>query len=136
MLFLPFAASTVTFDYFDNVNIESLTHGKFRVVAMQLGLKNTLFDYLLVTDTFFLLFGFIFVTLCIWVYTGSFLITVSTILAVVFSLGISFAIYTFVLRITFFPFMNVLAIIVAVGNNGFIHIFRMEGVLSYRVLVL
>ncbi|XP_015609573.1 protein dispatched homolog 1 isoform X2 [Cephus cinctus] len=115
MLFLPIAASSASLDFYRGLSVDGLTYGKFRVLGMQLGLKSTLFDRLLVSDSRLVLAGFAFVTICIWVYTGSLLLTATTILAVLFSLGISYAVYTLVLRITFFPFMNLLAIVVAVG---------------------
>ncbi|XP_012280511.1 protein dispatched [Orussus abietinus] len=115
MLFLPIAASSASLNFYRELNVEALTYGKFRVLGMQLGLKSTLFDRLLMSDSRLVLAGFAFVTVCIWAYTGSFLLTTSTILAVLFSLGISYALYTLILRIAFFPFMNLLAIVVAVG---------------------
>lgn len=124
MLFLPIAASSATLDFYKNLNFEGLSYGKFRVVAIDLGLKSTLFDRLLVSDSSLLLSGFAFITVCIWVYTTSIFLTITTILAVLFSLGISYAIYTLVLRINFFPFMNLLAVVVAVGigaDDAFIY---------------
>ncbi|KAL6444551.1 hypothetical protein ACFW04_001990 [Cataglyphis niger] len=124
MLFLPIAASSATLDFYKAIENNDLMYGNFRVQGMQLGLKSTLFDRLLVSDSSLVLIGFIFVTLCIWTYTGSIVLTITTILAVLFSLGISYAVYTLVLRIQFFPFMNLLAIVVAVGigaDDAFIY---------------
>jgi len=115
MLFLPIAASSATLDFYKAIKNNDLMYGNFRVQGMELGLKSTLFDRLLVSDSSLVLLGFIFITFCIWAYTGSIVLTITTIFAVVFSLGISFAVYTLVLRIEFFPFMNLLAIVVAVG---------------------
>ncbi|XP_076675738.1 protein dispatched isoform X2 [Andrena cerasifolii] len=124
MIFLPIAASSATLDFYKGLNTDGLSYGKFCVKGMQLGLKSTLFDRLLVSDSILLLTGFAFVTVCIWAYTGSLLLTVTTIIAVIFSLGISYAFYTLVLHIKFFPFMNLLAIVVAVGigaDDAFIY---------------
>ncbi|KAK0169992.1 hypothetical protein PV328_010611 [Microctonus aethiopoides] len=115
MLFLPIAVSSATLDFYKSITPDGLSYGNFRVLGMEFGLKSTLFDRLLVSDSSLLLSGFAFVTICIWVYTSSIILTVATLLAVIFSLGISYAIYTLVIRITFFPFMNLLAIVVAVG---------------------
>lgn len=123
MLFLPIAASSATLDFYKAIENDDLMYGNFRVQGMQLGLKSTLFDRLLVSDSSLVLVGFIFVTLCIWTYTGSIVLTITTIFAVLFSLGISYAIYTLVLRIQFFPFMNLLAIVVAVGKYFCIKIY-------------
>ncbi|XP_019696069.1 protein dispatched isoform X2 [Harpegnathos saltator] len=126
MLFLPIAASSATLDFYKEIDTKNndLTYGKIRVQGMQLGLKSTLFDRLLVSDSSLLLAGFVFVTLCIWAYTGCIILTITTIFAVVFSLSISYAVYTLVLRIQFFPFMNLLAIVVAIGigaDDAFIY---------------
>ncbi|XP_054006493.1 protein dispatched isoform X1 [Hylaeus anthracinus] len=115
MIFLPIAESSATLNFYKELNNDGLSYGKFCIKGMQLGLKSTLFDRLLVSDSVLLLIGFAFVTVCIWAYTGSLLLTVTTIIAVIFSLGISYALYTLVLHIHFFPFMNLLAIVVAVG---------------------
>lgn len=116
MIFLPIAASSASLDFYKELNNNGLSYGKFKVQGMQLGLKSTLFDRLLVSDFSLVLTGFGFVTLCIWIYTGSLLLTITTFFAVLFSLGISYAVYTLVLQIKFFPFMNLLAIVVAVGK--------------------
>ncbi|XP_026674995.1 protein dispatched [Ceratina calcarata] len=124
MLILPIAASSATLDFYNGLKNDALSYGKFCVKGMQLGLKSTLFDKLLVSDSTLLLVGFGFVTICIWAYTSSLLLTVTTIVAVIFSLGISYAFYTLVLHIKFFPFMNLLAIVVAVGigaDDAFIY---------------
>ncbi|XP_012135069.1 protein dispatched isoform X1 [Megachile rotundata] len=124
MIFLPIAASSATLDFYKELNSGGLSYGKFGVKGMQLGLKATLFDRLLVADSILLLTGFAFVTICIWAYTSSLVVTVATIIAVIFSLGISYAFYTVILHVKFFPFMNLLAIIVAVGigaDDAFIY---------------
>ncbi|XP_033310868.1 protein dispatched [Bombus bifarius] len=124
MLFLPIATSSATLDFYKGLGDNDLSYGKFCVKGMQLGLKSTLFNQLLVSDSILLLVGFAFVTVCIWAYTGSFLLTVTTIIAVIFSLGISYAFYTLILHIKFFPFMNLLAIVVVVGigaDDAFIY---------------
>lgn len=118
-LFLPIAASSATLDFYKEIDSDDLKYGNFHVQGMQFGLKSTLFDRLLVSDSSLLLVGFVFVALCIFAYTGSIILTITTILAVLFSLGISYAVYSFVLRIKFFPFMNLLAIVVAVGQYSY-----------------
>jgi hypothetical protein len=123
MIILPIAASSASLDYYNDINITHLNYKSLYISAMQFGLKNTLFDQLLISDSFHILFGSSFITICIWFYTRSFLITVSTILVIIFSLIISYAIYTLALKITFFPFMNLLTVIIAVGKIKFIRKF-------------
>ena len=45
----------------------------------------------------------------------SFFLTLATAASIAFSLGLAYALYTLVLRIKFFPFMNILASVIAVG---------------------
>lgn len=87
MIFLPIAASSATLDFYRELNNGGLSYGKFCVKGMQLGLKSTLFDRLLVSDSVLLLTGFAFVTICIWAYTGSLFLTTTTIIAVIASLA-------------------------------------------------
>jgi hypothetical protein len=115
MLFLPIAASSATLDFYEAIDNNDLTYGDFHVQGMQFGLKSTLFDQQLLSDSSLVLASFILIALCIWIYTCSIVLTITTIFTVVFSLGISYAVYTLIFCIKFFPFMNLLAIVVAVG---------------------
>jgi len=80
------------------------------------GLKNTLFNKCLVQDTWMIGAGGTFVLVCMWLYTGSLFVTIMTVIAIVFSLGISYFMYTLVFELNFFPFMNLLATVVAIGK--------------------
>ncbi|CAH1965247.1 unnamed protein product [Acanthoscelides obtectus] len=82
---------------------------------MDFGIKNSLFDVYLIYDMWLLAFGSLFVFVCIWIYTKSLFLTLMTIIVIVFSLGISYFMYVLVLEISFFPFMNLLATVVAIG---------------------
>lgn len=86
------------------------------IPAIDMGLKNALFDECLISDGWLLGLGGLFVVLCMSFYTASLFITVMTILAVTFSLGVSYFIYTFIFELSFFPFMNMLAVVVVVGE--------------------
>ena len=79
------------------------------------GLKETLFDKLLIADCVFLGIGGGIVVLLMWCYTGSLFITVVTMLTVVCAIIIAYFIYTFILEIEFFPYMNVLTTVIAIG---------------------
>lgn len=83
---------------------------------MDLGLKNALFDESLLIDCWLVGLGGIFVMSCIWIYTSSVFITIMTVMAVIFSLGIAYFMYSIVFDMSFFPFMNLLAIVVLIGN--------------------
>ncbi|XP_066996222.2 protein dispatched [Anabrus simplex] len=115
MLILPIACSSATLHYFQTLDVPSLRYGNVEVAALEFGLKNTLFDECLMRDTWMLGVGGTFVLVCMWLYTGSLFVTIMTFIAIGFSLGISYFMYTLVFELRFFPFMNLLASIVAVG---------------------
>lgn len=82
---------------------------------MDMGLKNILFDDCLRIDSWLMGLGFLFVLACIWLYTKSFILSLMTMCAIVFSLGLAYFIYSLVFKMSFFPFMNLLAVVVIVG---------------------
>ena len=53
--------------------------------------------------------------LMVWMFTGSITITLASISSIAFSLGLSYFTYTFIFRLQFFPFMNVLSVVIALG---------------------
>lgn len=115
MIFLPIAKSTEALPFYHNIGPVLPSNELVAVVALDLGIKNALFDECLIKDGWLVCLGAFFVLICIWMYTNSFFITVMTVIANVFALGISYFIYTFVFELPYFPFMNLLAIIVLVG---------------------
>ncbi|XP_054271715.1 protein dispatched isoform X2 [Macrosteles quadrilineatus] len=115
VLFLPMARSSAVLEYYNILEGKNLQIGDVYVSAIDFGLKNTLFDEYLMRDMWLIAMGAVFVLGCMWVYTGSFFITVMTIIAIAFSLGVAYFIYTLIFELHFFPFMNLLASIVAVG---------------------
>lgn len=82
------------------------------------GIKEKLFDLEILTDIYLIYLSTGFIMLCVLFYTGSPIITVVTLLNIIFSLSVSYFIYTFVLDMKFFPFLNVLAIIVLIGISA------------------
>lgn len=115
IIFIPLACSTAILPYYHELEKYTLDYGGISVVAMEFGIKSALFDEYLIRDTWLISFGGLFVLLCMWLYTGSLFLTVMTIIAIVFSLGISYFMYTLVFELHFFPFMNLLTTVVAVG---------------------
>ena len=86
-----------------------------RVVAMDFGLKEALFNDYMVRDVLFLSAGAAIVFLLMWWYTASIFLTSMAILSIVLSLSVAYFIYTFVFELDFFPFMNLLAAVIVVG---------------------
>ncbi|KFB38757.1 AGAP004140-PA-like protein [Anopheles sinensis] len=115
MIFLPVARSTKSMEFYHSLSQANLANDLVEVVAMDMGLKNALFDECLLRDGWLIGLGGVFVVLCMWLYTGSLFVTLMTVVAVAFSLGIAYFIYSFIFELTFFPFMNLLAVIVVVG---------------------
>lgn len=115
MIFLPIGCSTKTLEYYHYLEQKILGGETIKVVAMEFGLKNALFDELLLRDTRLIAAGLLFIILCMWFYTESLFLTIMTIIGIVFSLGISYFTYTLVFEIDFFPFMNILATVVVIG---------------------
>lgn len=60
--------------------------------------------------------GALSVLTCTLLYTGSLFLTFTTLSAMIFSLGLSYFLYTIAFNISFFPFMNLLAIVLSVGK--------------------
>lgn len=102
------------------------------VASMDMGLKNALFDECLLSDGWLVGLGGIFVLLSMWFYTSSLFVTLMTVVAIVFSLGISYFIYTTVYELKFFPFMNLLTVIVVVGMFLFIFQF-IYSILKFQI---
>lgn len=69
----------------------------------------------MVGDTYLILLSISFILLCILFHTWSLIMTIATLLNVIFSLSISYFIYTFIFQIHFFPFLNVLTVIILIG---------------------
>ena len=85
------------------------------IVTLFSGLKDALFNAYLLEDASYLLFSLVLIMLLVWAYTASLTITLASLSSIAASLGLAYFTYTFVLRLTFFPFMNVLAVVIALG---------------------
>lgn len=118
MVILPIARSSKSLDYYSSLTTAHLELGHIKITAIDFGVKNALFDEYLLRDIKLIALGAVFVLLCICLYTSSIFLTFTTLLGIIFSLGIAYFAYTLIFKITFFPFMNLLAVIVAVGIGG------------------
>ncbi|KAM7300142.1 protein dispatched homolog 1 isoform X1 [Ixodes scapularis] len=115
-VFLPIAQSVTAMPYFKELESDGALYDNVtEVVAMELGLKHALFDEYLVHDTLYVALAGAAVLAVMWAYTQSFLVTLVTCLAVLFSLGTAYFLYTTVYRVPFFPFMNILTLTIAIG---------------------
>lgn len=115
MVFLPIVQRSTTLNYYMSLEKTSLSDGVTEVVAMKLGSKQPLFDDYLLHDTIYVGLAAAATFLLLWMYSASFFVTLMTFMAIVFSLSIAYFIYTIVYQISFFPFMNVLSAVIAIG---------------------
>ncbi|KAG5669714.1 hypothetical protein PVAND_000009 [Polypedilum vanderplanki] len=118
MMFLPIARSKDALPFYHNLmkkGENAMQSDLVGVVAMDLGIKNALFDESLLKDAWLVGLGFLFVLICMWLYTSSFFVTINTVFAIILSLGLSYFIYNMIFKLKFFPFMNLLVLIVIVG---------------------
>lgn len=123
MIFLPLACSTAILPYYHELEKLNLEYDAVKVVAMDFGIKSALFDECLIRDTWLMGTGALFVFICMWLYTQSLFLTIMTIIVIIFSLAISYFMYFLVFEIKFFPFMNLLATIVAIGMYFKLHFY-------------
>jgi len=96
-----------------------------RIVALDFGLKQRLFDWYLVRDTAWFGVALISVVACVALYARSIFIAIATFFVIAVSLCAAYLVYTFVFGIQFFPFMNLLAALVLVGvgvDDAFVYL--------------
>ena len=120
-IFLPIAKSTQLLEYFEQLSAESLEMSGIKVVALDLGLKQTLFDRYLLYDTIYLIIAFFVILLSLYFYTTSLIVTIVTLMTIITSLGTAYFCYTQLFRMKFFPFMNLLSIVIAIGIYSIFH---------------
>jgi len=89
--------------------------GLTSIVAVDFGVKQDLFDQYLISDLVWFGLALASVTIAVCFYTRSIFITLSAFTFIAFAIVIAYFIYGCLLRITFFPFMNLLVVIVLIG---------------------
>lgn len=124
-IFLPIAKSSSLMPYFDAINSKShfppnasfLSFGNVRIVAADFGLKHILFSRYLVSDLILTLIAGLVILLLLLYYTQSVCLTVVALASIGASLASAYFIYTDVFCIEFFPFLNLLSVIVLIGKT-------------------
>jgi len=125
-IFLPVAKSSQLLSFFQELQDTILFQSNeddqklVRISSLDVGLKDTLFEQLLVQDTKLLLFAFLSVIMILWFYSRSFMIVMMSCFNLSASLGGSLVIYRYIYGVDFFPFMNLMTVIilVAVGTDS------------------
>ena len=119
-IFLPIAKSTKLLHYYNEISKYKLQQGNLRVVAMDLGLKSTLFDKFLMDDSLYLALAILLILMALYLYSTSLLITFIAVVIIVLSITYAYIIYMNVFQMKFFPFINLLAIVIAIGTYNLI----------------
>ncbi|XP_056402833.1 protein dispatched homolog 2 isoform X2 [Hyla sarda] len=113
LLFSPAKKGPSMMDiYMDNLESWELFDNFTAITGMDLGIKQKLFQHYLVLDTVYPVLAILSIFISMSFYLRSFFITFMVLMSVVGSLMISFFLYKLVFRMTFFPFVNLIAIII------------------------
>ncbi|XP_072043686.1 protein dispatched homolog 1-like [Amphiura filiformis] len=103
--------------YIDKFHKKTFTDNYVVLKALDFGVetKFDLFGIFILRDFIFVGVGLVCVFLVIWVYTGSLFITLGSCLTVLLSFLLSYFLYFVVFRQEFFPFVNVVSVILLIG---------------------
>lgn len=114
-IFLPIAKSPGIMPYYQAISKHSLKTPFVYAKAMDLGMKNSLFDHLLSEDAKLFLIALLAILIVISIHTWSIILSFVILLIICLSLCSSFVIYELILDIPVFPFMNLLAVVISFG---------------------
>lgn len=114
-IFLPVAKSSSLMKYYNTLMKHNLKTPFAQVKAMNLGLKNTLFEHLVFDDSRLFVIALISILLVISIYTWSLVLSMVILMIICLSLCLSYTIYELALNIPIFPFMNLLAVVISFG---------------------
>ncbi|XP_017208012.1 protein dispatched homolog 1 isoform X1 [Danio rerio] len=116
MLFAPTEkGETMMNIYLDNFENRNSSDGITTITGIEFGIKHSLFQDYLLTDTMYPAIAIVIVLVVMCVYTRSMFITLMTMFAIISSLIVSYFLYRVVFNFDFFPFMNLTALIILVG---------------------
>ncbi len=116
MTLLPIAASSAAQPLYWQIISNGLPQeNDVKVIAMNFGIKHNLFDHYLAADILWFLIAVSIIFIFMWLYTTSLFITTMAIINVIITLEVAYFLYTYVLGIKFFPFMNILAVVIVIG---------------------
>lgn len=101
--------------YEDNFKDVTISDGVTTVSGLYFNIKEDLFSEYLTRDALYPCLGILAVVVLMWVYIGSFFVTMMGMINIAMSLFIAYFLYVAVLRVPFFPFMNLTSIILLVG---------------------
>ena len=92
-----------------------IRRGSVALVGIDFDIAFDVFQERLLTDVVYPALSVAIIFLVMWIYTSSLFITTLSIVAFVASLGVAYFFYMTVFRVSFFAFLNVIAIVIALG---------------------
>nr|XP_006643132.2 PREDICTED: protein dispatched homolog 2 [Lepisosteus oculatus] len=124
LLFLPVEKGDHMMDmYLDNLEGRDLTNDNTTITGMDLGIKKQLFQYYLARDSVYPVLAVVMLFLTMAFYLHSLFLSAMSLAAILGSLMSSYFFYKVAFRLTFFPFLNLAALLVLLGscaNQAFI----------------
>lgn len=114
-IFLPVAKSSSLMKYYRTLMKYNLKTPFAQVKAMDLGLKNSLFEHLVFDDSRLFVIALVSILLVISIYTWSLVLSIVILVIICLSLCLSYTIYELIFNIPVFPFMNLLAVVISFG---------------------
>uniref|UniRef100_A0A8C8VR13 Dispatched RND transporter family member 2 n=1 Tax=Pelusios castaneus TaxID=367368 RepID=A0A8C8VR13_9SAUR len=113
LLFLPTKKGASMMEiYLDNLESWDLFDNYTSITGMDLGLKQKLFQHYLLLDTMYPVLAILAIFLSMSFYLCSIFLTFMVLMIVVSSLMISFFLYKVAFRFTYFPFVNLTAVVI------------------------
>ncbi|XP_035240056.1 protein dispatched homolog 2 [Anguilla anguilla] len=117
LLFLPVEKGDPMMKiYLDNLEGRDLTYKNTTITGMDLGIKRTLLKYYLARDSVYPVLAIVILCLTVALYLRSFFLSVMSLAAIIGSLLTSYFLYKVAFKLTFFPFLNLAAVLVLLGN--------------------
>ncbi|ESN93153.1 hypothetical protein HELRODRAFT_89290, partial [Helobdella robusta] len=115
--FVPLSYGITSKKFFQCVMNVDLKKSNIEIVAMSYDFKHNIFDEQLLSDSLFILLSAVCVIILLFLYTRSIFITLSTVIMIFYSVVFSYFIYSYILSIQFFPFMNLLTFIILISTG-------------------
>lgn len=101
--------------YETHIGKPALDGDALEIIAIGSGIKLDVFNRIFVEDAVYIGVSFVCVLLIMWVYVGSVFITVMTMVSMIMSMVVAFFLFHIVFRISFFPFLNIISVILVIG---------------------
>lgn len=114
-IFLPIAKSASLLKYYQTISKLNLKTKFVQIKAMDLGLRNSLFEHMISDDAKLFIVALALIMLIISIYTWSLILSLVILVIICLSICLSYVIYEAVLNVPIFPFMNLLAVVISFG---------------------